>query len=195
MCHLELALLVIEATQKAVVVQDMTSWPRLREYEITHVEDYGNGWWYSIKYFAHSNACERLAVTECFVCHWVRLNVSFEHVYDIIIGGFERRYDTSSMKKTFMGINGPKGFKLTKFSWGLSLSHWKRQEIRGTGLIGPRGPASSEVGIRKELKWDPFSPTRGMQLRQRRVECDLKIGVGYGCGDLTQVLTERGKRH
>jgi len=30
MCHLELALLVIEATQKAVVVQDMMPRPRLR---------------------------------------------------------------------------------------------------------------------------------------------------------------------
>jgi hypothetical protein len=35
MCHLELALLVIEATQKAVAVHDMISWLRLREYEIT----------------------------------------------------------------------------------------------------------------------------------------------------------------
>jgi hypothetical protein len=100
MCHLALALLVIEAVHKAVVVQDMnkpTSWTRPRVWN-THVDDYSHRWWYSIEYFTRSSACERPAVAESFICRWVGLKGSYGQVKVIAIGGFERRYDSNCIK-------------------------------------------------------------------------------------------------
>jgi len=78
-------------------VNERTSWPRLRVWD-TYIEDYGNGWRYSIKDFACSGACEWLAVVECVVCCWVGLKGIHIHIKIIGIVGFERRYDPNSIK-------------------------------------------------------------------------------------------------
>ena len=107
MSHLLPVSLAIEAMHKPVGVQDINkpnSWPRLRVWD-THVDDYSNGWRYSIKHFACSSACERPASVESFICCWVGLKGSYGQLEVILVGGFERRYDPNSMKKGFMNNN------------------------------------------------------------------------------------------
>jgi hypothetical protein len=65
----------------------------------THIEDYSNRWWYSIEYFTCGSTCERPALVERFIGHWVGLKERGGQVEDIVIGGFERRYDPDNMKK------------------------------------------------------------------------------------------------
>ena len=178
MCHLWPELLEIEATNKAVVVQS-TNKPVLAWAERlwnTHVEDHNGWWWYNIEYLTRSSTCQWPTVVECFICHWVGLKERYEGAAGICIGAFEHRYDSNGMKKRLVNDNEPKLFIRTESSSGPFLSRRKRWEIWEIGFLCPCGLVQVDAGVRRMSKRRSPSPTQGVQLGCRQVECDLNNG-------------------